>query len=149
MPTLELTLNVPEGTKIVINGLEGAAVAPDGATAEEDIERYWREYLSDNGRKIYGAAARIETFSGPGYTLEDIAQNLSIDYPSVRSMHRTSGRTARKWREDTGTEAPIRLLDGPYEWSDAHGGMRTSYRLPPGVADAIEHAPVHLGTPGV
>jgi hypothetical protein len=30
------------------------------------------------------AAARIELFSGPGYTLEDIAQNISQTYESVR-----------------------------------------------------------------
>jgi hypothetical protein len=149
MPTLEFKLTVPDGTKITILGAEGATIVPADVAHEDNIERYWRDYLSDNGRKIYGAAARIETFRGPGYTLEDIAQNLGIDYESVRSLHRTSGRTAKKWREDTGIVAPIRLVDGPYEWSESHGGMRTVYRLPPGVADAIEHAPIHLGTPGV
>lgn len=149
MPTLELKLTVPDGTKITITGAEGATIVRDEGTHEDNIEHYWRDYLSDNGRKIYGAAARIEVFRGPGYTLEDIAQNLNIDYESVRSLHRTSGRTAKKWREDTGVEAPIRLVDGPYEWSETHGGMRTAYHLPPGVADAIEHAPIHLGTPGV
>lgn len=149
MPTLELKLTVPEGTTITISGIEGATVLPEDAAREDDIERYWRDYLSENGRKVYGAAARIENLNGPGYTLEDIARNLSISYESVRSMHRTSGRTARKWREDTGSPAPIRLIDGPYEWSEEHGGMRTAYHLPPGVADVIEHAPTFLGSPGV
>ena len=149
MPTLELKLTVPDGTKIAISGLDGAMIVPDDVAREDHIDRYWREYLSDNARKVYGAAARIENFREPGYTLEDIAQNLSITYESVRSMHRTSGRTAKKWREDTGTVAPIRLVDGPYEWSEEHGGMRTAYHLPPGVADVIEDAPTHLGTPGV
>lgn len=149
MPTLELKLTVPDGTRIVIHGAEGATVVPDDVAREDSIDRYWRDYLSDNGRKIYGAAARIENFHGPGYTLEDIAQNLNIDYESVRSLHRTSGRTEKKWREDTGTVAPIRLIDGPYEWSEQHGGMRTVYHLPPGVADAVEQAQTHLGTSGV
>jgi hypothetical protein len=149
VPTLEFKLTVPDGTKITIFGTEGATIVPDDVAREDNIERYWRDYLSDNARKVFGAAARIETFRGPGYTLEDIAQNLSITYESARSMHRTSGRTAKKWREDTGIEAPIRLVDGPYEWSEDHRGMRTAYSLPPGVADAIEHAPTHLGTPGV
>jgi len=149
MPTIEFKLTVPEGTKVTIVGAQGATMVPEDIAREDSIERYWRDYLSDNGRKVYGAAARIETFQGAGYTLEDVAQNLSITYESVRSMHRTSGRTARKWREDNGTEAPIRLIEGQYEWSDAHGGMRTAYSLPPGVADAIEHAPTHLGTQGV
>jgi hypothetical protein len=150
MPTIEIALKVtvPDGADVTISGPEGVLLPADVAR-QDDVERYWSEYLSDNGRKIYGAAARIENFKDGEFTLEDIAQNLSIDYESVRSMHRTSGRTARKWREDHGSPAPIRLIDGPYEWSEEHGGMRTAYHLPPGVADVIEHAPTHLGTPGV
>ena len=129
--------------------MDGATIVPDALVAEDATEKYWRDYLSDNARKVYGAAARIETVRGPGYTLEDIAQTLSLTYESVRSMHRTSGRTAKKWRDDTGTEEPIRLIEGEYEWSESHGGMRTAYRLPHGVAEAIECEPTHLGTPGV
>jgi hypothetical protein len=146
MPTLEITLKIPEGTIVSIAGLDGVSVPQAVASVEENpVERYWNHYLSDNARKIYAAAARIENFRGPGYTLEDIAKNLSIDYESVRSIHRTSGRTAKLWREETGTDEPIRLLDGPYERDERHGGMRTAYQLPPGVADVIEHAPLHGG----
>ncbi len=131
-----------------IVGIDGAVLAISGQAESGDaVERYWREYLSDNARKIYGAAARIENFRGPGYTLEDIAQNLSLDYESVRSIHRTSGRTAKVWREETGTDEPIRLIDCDYEWDEAHEGMRTTYQLPPGVADAIERAPLHVDGP--
>lgn len=149
MQTIEiaLKLTVPDGTEVTVSGLEGSPMPADVAR-QDDVERYWSEYLSENARKIYGAAARIENFKGAEFTLEDIAENLSIDYESVRSMHRTSGRTARKWREDHDSPAPIRLIDGPYEWSEEHGGMRTAYHLPPGVADMIEDAPTHLGAPG-
>jgi len=37
------------------------------------VERYWSEYLSDNGRSLYRAAAELERAQGPGYTLGDIA----------------------------------------------------------------------------
>ncbi len=142
MPTLEIRLTVPEGTTVNILGADGAAVQP--STSDRNaIERYWSHYLSDNARKIYGAAARIERVRGPGYTLEDIAQTLSLDYESVRSIHRTSGRTAKVWREETGADEPIRLDDCEYEWDERHKGMRTAYQLPPGVAEAIEYAPLH------
>jgi len=143
MPTLEIKLTLPEGTKVTITGIDGAILADGQAETGDPVERYWNDYLSDNARKIYGAAARIENFRGPGYTLEDIAQNLSLDYQSIRSIHRTSGRTAKIWREGNGTDEPIRLVNCDYDWDAAHKGMRSTYQLPPGVADAIEHAPLH------
>ena len=100
------------------------------------VERYWSA-LSDNGRAIFGAAAAIESEHGPGYTLEDIAEHLDLDYESVRSMHRSTGRTAKAWRRDSGTEEPIRLEWERYDWDESRGGRRTSYRLPSGVADLV------------
>jgi hypothetical protein len=137
MFTIELKLTIPEGTTITISGLESALSDSAARSPEVDIERYWRDYLSDNARRLFRAAANIESFRGPGYTLEEIAANLSINYESVRSFQQTSGRIARKWREDTGTPAPIQLEWENYEENRRHGGMRTSYHLPPGVADAI------------
>lgn len=135
MPTISIQLTVPAGTTVSVLGLEGlAAVEADQA---DPIERYWRDYLSDNGRKIYAAAARLEEYQG-SFSLEDIANVLSVDYESAKSMHRTSGRTARVWRSDTGNaEPPIRLIWIDYEPDAEHGGSRTTYRLPPSVADAI------------
>lgn len=134
MPTIELTFKVPEGTSVTISGLEAATV--EGSEVDL-LERYWRA-LSDNGRKIFGAAARIENHAGPGYTLEDIAENLSLTYESVRSMHRSTGRTAKAWRRDTGTEEPIKLEWKDYDWDESRGGNRTTYRLPVGCAEAIK-----------
>lgn len=133
MPTIELSFKVPEGTSVTISGLEDATVE---GSAEDRLERYWRA-LSDNGRKVFGAAARIEAHSGPGYTLEDIAENLSLTYGSVRSMHRSTGRTAKAWRRDTGTDEPIKLEWEDYDWDQSREGNRTSYHLPPEAADAI------------
>lgn len=136
MPTISIELKVPDGTTVSIAGLD--EVAPIAAAGQQDpIERYWREYLSDNGRKVYSAAARLEDLQG-SFTLEDIARVLSVDYESARSMHRTTGRSARRWRDDTGTEKPIGLEWTDYEWDPEHGGNRTTYRLPPGVADVIK-----------
>lgn len=78
MPTIELKLTVPEGTTVTISGLESALSNSAARSPEVDIERYWRDYLSDNTRRLFRAAANIESFRGPGYTLEEIAANLSI-----------------------------------------------------------------------
>ncbi len=133
MPVVEIRLTVPEGTNISVI-TDGAAIE---STSAEDVERYWLDYLSGNARKVYWAAARIELERGPGFTLEDIASNISQSYESVRSFHRTSGRTAKVWREENGTDEPIRLIDDEYRWQESSEGMRTSYRLPPGVAEKI------------
>jgi hypothetical protein len=136
VPTLEFKITVPEGTTVTIAGLEGAVATSPVMTQVEAVERYWRDYLSDNTRKLFRQAAAIETFRGPGYTLEDIAQHLSLDYESVRSFAQTQGRTARRWRDETGTPEPIRLEAENY--GEAGSGMRTSYHLPQGVAETID-----------
>lgn len=111
----------------------------DGAVAidPEQVERYFSHYLSENGRRLYAAAGRIEQQPGPAYTLGEIATALDIDHSSAQSYHRSSGRAARRWKEDTGTEAPIRLVEVGYEWVPEENGMRTRYWLPAGVADII------------
>lgn len=136
MPTtLTITITLPEGASI--ETVEEEAATSSEPSLAELVADYWSR-LSDNGKRIFAAAARIENHAGPGFTLDDIAQNLSITYESAKSMHRTAGRTARKWREDTATEPPIDLVDlGEYGWKKAHGGERTVYRLPEGVAELI------------
>jgi hypothetical protein len=104
------------------------------------VERYWHA-LSDNGRKIFGAAARIESRRSSGYSFDDIAEVLGISYESVRSMHRSTGRTAKSWRRETGTEEPIRLEAKDYRWDEPRKGNRTFYRLSSGVADLILEFP--------
>lgn len=102
------------------------------------VERYWRDYLSASGRRFYRAAATVEQFRGPGFTLDDIAESLSVTPESVRSYHRNSGRSARRWREDTESKEPIRLNWITYAHDQSSDGMRTAYRLPEGVADEIQ-----------
>lgn len=101
------------------------------------VSGYWRA-LSENGRKVFGAASTIERERGPGYTFDDIGEVLDLPYESVKSMHRSTGRTARRWRANTGTEEPIRLEPEGYGWDDSREGNRTSYRMPVGVADVIQ-----------
>jgi hypothetical protein len=50
------------------------------------VERYWSEYLSDNGRSLYRAAAELERAQGPGHTLGDIADHMGIAYASAQSI---------------------------------------------------------------
>jgi len=139
MPTLELKLTVPDGTTVHVRGLDApeVTVAP---VVEDPVRRYFADYLSNNGRKVYGAAARIEDFKGrPGFTLDDLAKNLNVDYETVKSWHRTTGRAAKRWRQDTGTEEPIRFDWHDYREVNPGAGQRTAYRLPETVAEAIRN----------
>jgi hypothetical protein len=135
----EIKIIVPDGMTIKFVGPDGAELAVIGrAEAGDAVERYFRDYLSANARKVYTAAARIELFSGPGYTLQDIASNISQTYESVRvetvrSQHRTSGRTAKRWREENGTDAPIRLIG---TWDDE--AQHYNYQLPSGIAERVD-----------
>ena len=108
-----------------------------GEPTDEEIVEYWVDFLSDNARAVYAAAAEIELRDGPGYSFDDIAAQLGLDYASVRSYHRNSGRTAERWRRETGREPPIELKWSAYRAAGPEGQMRTFYRLPPGIADAI------------
>jgi hypothetical protein len=144
MPTKEIRLIVPEGTSITIVEAEDVAVdRPDNAEESpapprEEIERYWGEFLSDSGKKIFTTAALIERQSGPGFTLDQIAAIRSVDYDSAKAWHRNTGRTAKRWREETGTGEPIRLEDmNQYGWKAEFGGDRTVYRLHPAVREAV------------
>ena len=124
--TIRIEIQLPAGTAATVSGLD-------------PVERYWQEYLSPNGRLLYGAAAAVERRRGRGlgYTLHDVADAAGITYERARSIHRTSGRTAKRWHRDTGTDSPIELLDIAYRWDSDRRGMRTTFALPDGVADAI------------
>jgi hypothetical protein len=133
VPTI--TITVPEGTTININGVAISSDSTESAASEGPLARYWKHYLSNNTRKLLNAAAMWEDFKKSGFTLQDLAGSLNIDYESVRSFKQTLGRPAKKWQADTGTPEPIRL-----DWSDYHAtgdGMRTVYYLPEGMAKAI------------
>jgi hypothetical protein len=145
MPTIEIKLTVPEGTSVEITGLQELR-APASGDPEGAVRRYFTEYLSDNGRRVYGAAARIENFRGrPGFTFDDLAENLSVTYETVKSWHRTSGRSAKRWRRETGTQEPIRFDWIAYEEVGPDGRERTMYRLPEHVAEVIRDLPVISG----
>lgn len=128
MPTITITLDVPEGVDITI-------ARSDDDASTSDVERYYREYLSDNGRRIYRAAAEVEIKQGYGYTFDDIAAAADLEYESAKSMHRSTGRSAKPWTKDTGKPAPITL--DAMEYDETSEGMRTTYCLPDGVAEQI------------
>lgn len=141
MPVLELKITVPEGTVVRVSGLGSTDIAP--AELPSAVERYFTEYLSNNGRKVFGAAARIEDFQGrPGFTFDDLAENLSITYESVKSLHRTAGRSAKRWERETGTEAPIKF--DVLDYLESPEGDRTVYRLPEFVAETIRNLPTFI-----
>lgn len=142
MPTITIRIEAPEGFAITADEAPDETLSPEAGTVHTKslpggVEDYFRNYLSDNGRELYRAAAGVEQDSGPGYTLDDVAERMGREYGSAQSIHRTTGRSARRWKDDTGTEAPIRLDWIEYEWDESQGGMRTSYRLPKGVAEQV------------
>jgi len=142
MSTITIRIDLPDGAAVSVEEGPDETLSPEAGTVESPVlpggvERYWRSYLSDNGRELYGAAAAIERESGTGFTLNDVAERMGREYASAQSVHRTTGRSARKWKDDTGTEAPIRFEWIDYTWDDSESGMRTSYRLPEGIADQI------------
>ena len=61
-------------------------------------------------RKVFKAAALIETSHGPGYTFDDIAASMSVDHQTVLAYNRNYSRTAKAWEEHTGTSAPIKFI---------------------------------------
>jgi hypothetical protein len=44
-----------------------------------------------------------------------------------------------------GTEDPIKLLEVSYDWQETSGGLRSRYKLPPGVASTIEAVASSMG----
>jgi hypothetical protein len=133
---ITLTIDIPDGSNVSVDTERSDADADPIAADPKLVEEYWSNYLSDNGRRLYRAAALLQKHQRP-FTLSELAQAMSITYESVQSYHRTSGRSARKWRDDCGLEAPIVLEDLAYRWVPADNGMRTTYQLPSGVAELI------------
>lgn len=138
MPTMTIALDVPEGTEIKITGVEGGTIVAGPGGGRDPVEEYWNDYLTESGRKVYETAAKIEEVHGPGYSFEDMAHTISVDYESIKSYHRNSGRTAVRWRREKGeAEPPIRLVHTDYGPQVGASGDRSRYELPPGVADKI------------
>lgn len=133
---MTLLIEIPDGAQVTVD-TTGPALSTEPSDAAASVERYWRDYLSDNGRNFYGAVAAVEGSNGPGFTLNQVADEMGVSHSSALSIHRTTGRPAKRWRADTGTEAPIHLIDLEYTWFPEHNGMRTTYRLPDGIAEAI------------
>lgn len=138
MPTttisLTLTIDAPEGATVSIT----QPVQVTAATQPSAVERYFTGYLSDNGRRVFKAAAELDLRGPEPYSLEAIGEHAGIDYASIQSMHRSTGRTAKRWEKETGTPVPFRLEhDDRYEWDESKQGMRTQYRLDDGVAQVI------------
>ncbi len=139
MQTIEIRITVPDGVTINIVPVEGDSNSAPAAPYGDPVGRYWRDYLSASSRKLFAAAARLEDHGGSGYSFDDLAANLSLSHQSVQSWHRNSGRTAKRWRAETGTPEPIRLEALDYRWDESADGMRTWYRLPGGVgAEVLE-----------
>lgn len=136
MPKLIITLDLPEGTTVSLSGEAGIVVSPE--SGRDPVEEYWTDFLSPSGRKLYQGAAEVEVAQGPGFSLEDIAKHLRVDYESVKSYHRNSGRTAARWEREKGSPAPVRLVfDGNYGPQEGATGWRSRYRLPQEVADEV------------
>jgi hypothetical protein len=136
MPRLIITLDLPEGTTVSFESQGGVDVSSE--SGRDPVEEYWTDYLKPNGRRLYWAAASIEGALDGSFSLEDIARHLKLDYDSVKSYHRNSGRTAAKWEREKGKPPPVQLVfDGNYGPQEGAAGWRSRYRLPAGVADKV------------
>jgi hypothetical protein len=108
----------------------------------EEVHSYFWVYLRHDGRVLFSVAARMAQYDAPGciesYTLSDIAANLGwADYASVKSWHRMTYESGRRWQQGMGTEAPIQFESLAYEWVEQEQGRRTRYQLPGQVAEMI------------
>lgn len=137
MATITITITLPEGATVDVVGTPDPAKVEWRTEPHDWVGRFWTQYLSENGKKVFRQAARTEQFAGPGYTLEELARALSIDYESLKSYHRSAGRSAKRWQNETGMPVPIRLEPIEYAWDEGAQGNRTRYRLPSGVARSI------------
>lgn len=137
MPTIAIRIDIPEGSTIHVEREDDVATTGDYVPSPEEVQRYWEHFLSDNGRSLYRAAAEVEQSRGPGFTLNDVANQMGLEYASAQSIHRTTGRASRKWADQSGHEGPIRLDWNDYSWDEGEHGMRTTYSLPEGIADQI------------
>ena len=136
MPQVTITINIPEGAEINISGASDPSGADDALDGRA-VKRYFSIYLSDNGRRLFRAVAKVQLTDGPGFTFDDVAKQLGESYGTTLSLHRTTGRAARKWHDDTGSEAPIGLADLSYEWVPEVDGMRTRYEMREDLAEII------------
>lgn len=136
MSQVTITINIPEGAEINISGAADLS-GSDDALDRRAITRYFSVYLSDNGRRLFRAVAKVQLTDGPGFTFDDVAKQLGESYGTTLSLHRTSGRAARKWHDDTGSKAPIGLAVLSYEWVPEVEGMRTRYEMRKDLADII------------
>ncbi len=134
---IAITIEHPKGSTVEVSG--GAPTVTESTSASPtSVETYFLHFLSANGRKVFRAAAELDDASEEPYSLEDIAERLGEPYPSVVSMYRSTGRTAKRWRNETGlTEPPFTLEDRGYPETDDRSGNRTIYRLTDGAAEQI------------
>ncbi len=136
MPKLTITLDLPEGTTVSLSSDTGLDLSPE--PGRDPVEEYWTDYLSPSGRKLYRAAAAIESTGSSSFSLEDIARWMSLDYESAKSYHRNSGRTATRWEREKGKPAPIQLVyDGHYGPQTGVSGSRSRYKLTAGAAEKV------------
>lgn len=137
---LTITIEHPEGSTITLSGGAPAVTASTEPTTAgpTSVETYFLHFLSDNGRQVFRAAAELDEASDEPYSLEQIAERIGSTYASVQSMHRSTGRTAKRWRSETGLEKPPFELEWKrYDELPDGGGKRTYYRLTAGAAAEI------------
>jgi hypothetical protein len=88
-------------------------------------------------RGLLSSAARIEVARGPGYTMSEIADDLSLDLDDVLRLKRSGRAVAKRWRAD-GRGAPRIVLEHiGFRSNDERQGRVACYRLTPGAAEIV------------
>ena len=163
MPTLEFKITVPDGTTVAITGLDALVATPTAMPQEEAVERYLREYLSDNTRKLFRQAAAIETSAGPATpwrTLPSTSASTtraSAASPRPRGASRAGGamRLPHRSRSDSnGRTTPRRVRPArcapaitfpkawprlSTSWSEARRASRSLQPSPMSQRDVMPH----------
>jgi hypothetical protein len=131
MGQIKIIIEVPDNATVSVEAPELGPGTNGSGPDEEQVQKYW-EFLTENGRTLYGAMATQERENGP-FTFEEIADRLGVPLESVHAYNRNAGRGAGMWRKETGTEAPIKPIPQGY----LAGRRRKVFRLPDGVAEVI------------
>jgi hypothetical protein len=98
---------------------------------------YWSDYLGDDARVLYAAAAAVERDHGPGYPMKAVAEKMGENYESAEAIRQSTQDAGRRWFRNTGVAAPIDLIVTGYEWDHDQGASRPVYQLPDGAAAEI------------
>jgi len=132
MAQITITIDVPDTATVAVEAPEPQAPEGGSSTLEDRVHDYW-EFITDNGRKLFGAMAKLEVESGE-FTFDEVAEHLGEPLEAIQAYNRNAGRGASVWKRDTGSDAPIYAIAQGLQPGRRRARM---FRLPDGVAEIV------------